>query len=89
MSQHEEDRIAGSLTRQIDGREYLLEGRAVRLGGRFGGLVWNRPVAVRVREAGGERLLPIRDVTRRGQIAAYGLSLALVLAGLALRPRKT
>ena len=49
----------------------------------FGGIVWNRPLAVRLRGPAGETRLPIRDVTRRGQILLYGLSLLFLLAGLA------
>jgi hypothetical protein len=89
MSQQDESRIiTQSLSRPAGGRDVVLEARAARLRAPFGGLVWNRPVAVRVRESGGEQRLAIRDVTRRGQVAAYGLSLVLVLVGLSLRPRK-
>jgi hypothetical protein len=42
-----------------------------------GGLVWNRPVSIIVRPAqGDEYTLPVRDLTRRAQ-------LALLFAGLA------
>lgn len=71
------------VTRQIGDTEIVLEttGLATRLP--FGGLVWNRPAAVRVVEGGGESRLPIRDVTRRGQLALYGIGLLFVVAGLA------
>jgi hypothetical protein len=50
---------------------------------RSGGLIWNRPVSVSVRTAGGdERTLPIHDVTRQAQLwlLAAGLAGALGLA---------
>lgn len=76
--------------RSIGGREITLEARAFRARLPFGGLVWNRPAAVRMRTPTGEVRLPLRDVTRRWEIAAYGLSLLCLLAGLSLRgrPRK-
>ena len=39
-----------------------------------GGLIWNRPVAVRVQPPNGpEEVLPVRDVTRLAQILIIGL----------------
>ncbi len=47
--------------------------RSLRLVLRNGGLVWNRPLGVVVRDAaGGEALVKIRDLTRRVQLALLG-----------------
>ena len=49
----------------------------------FGGLVWNRPVAVKVVTAAGvEHILPVVDGTRRSQvmIMVFGLVAALLIA---------
>jgi hypothetical protein len=55
----------------------------------FGGIVWNRPVAVRVRSGTVEHLLPIVDVTRRRQVAILALGIVgiVVLAMLTGRPK--
>jgi hypothetical protein len=48
------------------------QARAVclELPGRHGGLVWNRPTAVKVQDASGqESFLPVVDVTRQAQIS--------------------
>lgn len=74
----------------IDGQRVVVEARAWRVRLPFGGLVWNRPVAVRAPgpsgvtpgETPGETRLPVRDVTRFWQIAAYGVSLVCLAAGL-------
>ena len=62
----------------------------VHLPGQSGGVVWNRPAAVLVREADGrETQLPVRDVTRLAQLAilAAGL-LGGWLIWVAFGPRK-
>jgi len=70
----------------IDGRRIVVEARAWRVRLPFGGLVWNRPVAVRAPgpsgDTPGETRLPVRDVTRFWQIAAYGVGFVCLLAGL-------
>ena len=48
----------------------------------YGGWVWNRPVAVVVRQAGQERRLPIPNPTLMARLAMLGLS--FVLAALSL-----
>lgn len=53
----------------------------LRLPGDRGGLIWNRPLALRVRDAdGGERYHPIIDWTRIAQVGllAAGLAMAAV-----------
>ncbi len=47
----------------------------------FGGLVWNRPVAIEVQQGDQIERIPIPDVTRLAQIAAAaaGAMLAIVL----------
>ena len=56
----------------------------------FGGLIWNRPLAVRVRSANGvEHLLPVVDETRRQQLLILALGLAASLLIALLMPRKT
>jgi hypothetical protein len=48
----------------------------VHLFGLRGGLVWNRPHAVKIiGEDGTERMLPIHDITRRSQILLLGAGL--------------
>ncbi|HSP94788.1 MAG TPA: hypothetical protein VLU06_09570 [Thermoanaerobaculia bacterium] len=54
----------------------------VRLPGRAGGLVWNRPLAVEVQESGGRRFLSVPDWTRRLQWILLGAGAA---AGILLR----
>lgn len=74
------------LERRIGETDLILESRALSAAGPFGGVVWNRPVAVRV---DGETRLPIIDVTRRRQIALYSISLLIMVAGLLLGSRRT
>jgi hypothetical protein len=74
-------------TKVIDGREVVLEARAIRLRLPFGGFLWSAPAAVRVTSPDGDTRLPVRDVTRRWQIAAYGFSLICLAAGLMARRR--
>lgn len=45
----------------------------------FGGLVWNRPVAVLVERGGQTRRIPIIDVTRAVQLGLLGFGLAFAL----------
>jgi len=62
----------------------------IQVPGWSGGLIWNRPTAILVSEADGqETLLPVRDITRLGQvlILAAGL-LGSWLIWLTFRPRK-
>jgi hypothetical protein len=48
--------------------------------GMRGGVIWSRPVSVVARFADGqEQVIPIRDVTRRAQLALYGGALIGVL----------
>ena len=56
----------------------------------FGGLVWNRPVAVKVVTAAGvEHILPVVDETRRRQITILVLGLvAAVLISIVFGPRR-
>lgn len=54
-----------------------------------GGLIWNRPSAVVVRDAAGqEQVLTVRDVTRQAQWTLLGGALALLLAARLLRRRR-
>jgi hypothetical protein len=49
----------------------------LRLPGRNGGLIWNRPVAVIVRtSAGQDQILPIRDLTEMVILSLAGLCFA-------------
>jgi hypothetical protein len=56
----------------------------VKLNGRHGGLIWNRPRAVIVRSVDGEEsILPVRDVTRNiiwGMLA--GSVLGAIMIGM-------
>jgi hypothetical protein len=71
----------------IEGRRIVLEARVFRARRPMVGFLWARPAAVRVETPEGERRLPIRDVTRRWQIAAYGFSLLCLAAGALARRR--
>jgi hypothetical protein len=56
----------------------------------FGGVIWNRPVAVKIQTASGvEHVLPVVDETRRRQIAIlfFGL-VGAVLVALFFRPMR-
>lgn len=56
----------------------------------FGGVVWNRPLAVKIETASGvEHILPVVDETRRRQvmILVFGLVAALLIA-LIFGPRR-
>ena len=79
--------IRRQTTRQIDGTEIVLETVGVEARAPFGGLVWNRPAAVITRGPSTETRLPIRDPTRRAQIALYTIALLFVLVGLRARGR--
>ncbi len=56
----------------------------------FGGIVWNRPVAVKIRAASGvEHVLPVVDETRRRQIMIFILGLiGAILISMLFRPRR-
>ncbi len=57
----------------------------------FGGVVWNRPVAVKIRTASGvEHVLPVVDETRRRQIMIFALGLVgAILISMLFRPRRS
>jgi hypothetical protein len=57
----------------------VAESLRLRAPGGVGGLVWNRPVGVRIEEADGSRYLPIRDRTREIQWLLLGIGLAAAL----------
>jgi hypothetical protein len=77
--------ITTDVTHLVEGQRIVLEARTFRLRLPLGGVAWSRPVAARVGAPGGEIRLPIRDVTRRWQIVAYGFSTVCLLLGLAAR----
>ncbi|MBI3734584.1 MAG: hypothetical protein HY259_14185 [Chloroflexi bacterium] len=63
---------------RVGGYTLVVRARVVqlRLPGSHGGLIWNRPIELSARDAAGaERILPIRDVTRRRQLRWLGLGL--------------
>lgn len=65
------------------GRTVTPVAQALHLHTPFGGLVWNRPVAVLVHEGGMVTRQPIVDVTRIALWAmAGGAALALMITGL-------
>ncbi len=57
----------------------------------FGGIVWNRPVAVKIQTASGvEHVLPVVDETRRRQIMIFALGmLGAILISMLFRPRRS
>lgn len=54
----------------------------------FGGLVWNRPVAILVQRGEQAERIPIVDVTRVAQLGLLGLSLAFAILAILARPRR-
>ena len=56
----------------------------------FGGIVWNRPVAVKIQTASGvEHVLPVVDETRRRQIMIFALGMVgAMLISMLFRPRR-
>jgi hypothetical protein len=79
--------ITRQTARQVGETAIVLETSAFEARAPFGGFVWNRPVAVRVRGPVTETRLPIIDRTRRGQVVLYSIALFFMLAGLAARGR--
>lgn len=65
-------------------RSFLL-----RLPGKHGGLVWNRPVGVRIQEPTGARWLRVTDPTRKIQVGilAAGVATAFLVGSIAKRRR--
>jgi hypothetical protein len=53
----------------------------------FGGIVWNRPRGILVREGETRRLLPIPDTTRRIQWTFFAVGAAVALAVRLARAR--
>jgi len=54
----------------------------------FGGLVWNRPVAILVQRGEQTERIPIVDVTRVAQLGLLGLSLVFAILAILARPRR-
>ena len=53
-----------------------------------GGLIWNRPVAIRIRTADGrEKIAPIADVTRTVTFTLVGLCFTTLFVLMVLRRR--
>jgi hypothetical protein len=80
----------GAPIEDAHGRTIVPVARAVivRLPGSAGGLVWNRPVEVRVEEPDRARRLPVHDVTRQVQFRLLGLAAAWLALVLLLRWRR-
>jgi hypothetical protein len=51
----------------------------------FGGIVWNRPVAVVVDSDTGQQRIQIVDVTRVAQIALFAIALVASIASLLMK----
>jgi len=55
-----------------------------------GGLIWNRPVAIRIRTADGrEKIAPIADVTRTVMFTLVGLCFTVMFVLMVLRRRQS
>ena len=78
---------AGSVA--LDGVTVMPRSRAVTIRLRNGGLVWNRPTAVVVEQAGRQRRIPIVDVTRILQLGLLGVAVLTAVASLRARRRRT
>lgn len=64
------------------------QSRALVVAWRGGGIVWNRPWALRVEQDGGVRRIPIVDLTRVMQVLLFGVSLMVFLAGCSVSVRQ-
>jgi hypothetical protein len=61
----------------------------LKIPGWFGGVIWNRPVAVVIQtEDDKEQVVPVRDVTREAQLAIIGSGLFVILMAWLLTRRK-
>ncbi len=63
------------------------QSEAISLRWPYGGLVWNRPVAVLVEKGGQTERIPIVDVTRVAQLGLLGLSMILSIVTLVVTIR--
>ena len=84
------ERRTGAPIEDAHGRTIVPVARSVivRLPGSAGGLVWNRPVEVRVQESGRASRLPVHDVTRQAQLRLLGLAGVWLVLLLLLRSRR-
>lgn len=64
------------------------ESQALSLRLPIGGFVWNRPAAVLVDGDGGQRRVPIVDVTRAAQLTLLAAAALFVVLGLLLGRRR-
>ena len=72
----------------VGDRVIVPQSRSLALRGPSRGWVWNRPVAILVRQGDETQRIPIVDVTRIAQLALFGASLiALGLAYIATRSK--
>ena len=55
----------------------------------FGGLVWNRPVAVLVEENGQTRRIPIVNATRLAQVGVFALVLVSVIISAVIAQKRS
>ena len=63
-------------------RRVALESQVWRWRLPFGVAEWRRPTAVLVEDAAGHTRLPVRDVTRRAQLAMIGVGFLCLIVGL-------
>jgi hypothetical protein len=56
--------------------------------GRYGGLVWNRPVAVLVERGGQTERIPIVDVTRAVQLGLLGFCLIFCMVAFVVSTQR-
>ncbi len=56
--------------------------------GRYGGLVWNRPVAILVERDGQTERIPIVDLTRAIQLGLLGLCLIICMVAFVVPARR-
>ncbi len=75
----ERRRTVTSSAVSIRGARITPEATVLTLGLPFGALVWNRPSAVLVEQAGDVRRVPIRNVTRITQAVLWACMLACAL----------
>lgn len=82
-------RVASAESVALDDVTVTPRSRALTIRLPSGGLVWNRPTAVLVEQAGRARRIPIVDVTRMLQLGLFGLAVLMAVLGPRQHRRRT
>jgi hypothetical protein len=68
--------------------EVIPRSETIGLDFHFGGLVWNRPVAILAKTHDGTKRIPIVDITRIGLFLLWGLAFAFSIVWISTFRRK-